>query len=162
MRLVWSLYHQHPCTYAILNLLLLPRNRLREHNSIRYVRPLTIVIACDSPWFTIIYIARFFNGTFNLPTQSVLPHGTQATVVRKSNSAAWVCYQENNNSYARSSSGTGTYAKMEVRGSVGVLGNKYQTSSGFFDENISFDPKGGLIVDLTQATGAQGIVCIKY
>lgn len=51
---------------------------------------------------------------------------------------------------------------MEVRGSVGVLGNKYQTSSGFSDESISFDPKGGLIVDLTQATGAQGIVCIKY
>ena len=42
------------------------------------------------------------------------------------------------------------------------LANKYQTSSGFSDELLSLDPNGGLIVDLTQATGAQAIVCIKY
>lgn len=100
--------------------------------------------------------------TFNLPTQSVLPLGTQATVTRKSNASAWKGYRAGTNTVAQNSSGTGTYAKMEFKSSNGTLGNKYQTSSGFADEDISLDPNGGLVVDLTQATGAQAIVCIKY
>ena len=99
--------------------------------------------------------------TFNLPTQSVLPLGTKVVVKRKSNADNWYAYKAGTNDLAQNSSSTGTYAKMEVRAN-GFLGNKYQTSSGFTDENISFNPNGGLIVDLTQATDAQAIVCIRY
>ena len=99
--------------------------------------------------------------TFNLPTQSVLPLGKQATVKRVSNAAYWYTFVTGTDTRANNSGGSGTYGKIYSVNN-GHLGNIYQTGTGFSSQEISLDPNGGLIVDLTQATGAQAIVCIKY
>lgn len=102
--------------------------------------------------------------TFNLPTQSVLPLGTSAPVynngaqhtgvLRDASTGQAISDLTNQQTVQTTNMGLTGYAETGV-GYIDKLG-------GVQTRWTNYDPNGTLAVNLSQATGAQAIACIKY
>ena len=108
------------------------------------------------------------NSTFNLPPQSVVPLGTSAPVVGTGKALGLTDGTNNAGlSTYTGSIGNNLQAYREQYGQtlpgVGPSSPKFINTTTHTGLGITTDPtKSGLKTDLTSATGAQAIVCIKY
>ena len=99
--------------------------------------------------------------TFNLPTQSVLPLGTSATVKLTrppTNKTQILRLQNDGYSYTWNKASQYSMGLFSESGD-GVM--KQETSDGTYPVAL-LDPNGTMYADIASATGAKAIACIKY
>ena len=99
--------------------------------------------------------------TFNLPTQSVLPLGTSATVklTRPPTNKKQILRLQNDGYSYTWNKGSQYSMGLFSESSDGVM--KQETTDGTYNITL-LDPNGTMYADIAAATGAKAIVCIKY